>query len=271
MIKICRVDGCSIEIPIKRTMCGAHRHRWAKYGSYDEPKRFPDGIVKNCHIHGYLPRDKCTTRGTKRNDFRCKECVKQKTKNYNSRIGRDIKKKAPTDWFERTVVKTCSQHGDIGPNEVIYINDDNIRCKVCVREQARKTWKKHRLVNIARNRALKLKNDGYKESSRNSYLKRVYGITLIEYEIMHKKQNGLCMICSEPERVVCRKANKTRALAVDHKHGTKKVRGLLCASCNCMIGHAKDSINILMSAIEYLRVNEDGSSESKPTNPRYST
>lgn len=39
---------------------------------------------------------------------------------------------------------------------------------------------------------------------------------------------------------------------VDHDHETGKVRGLLCNSCNVMLGHSKDDVAILQKGIEYL-------------------
>jgi Recombination endonuclease VII len=40
---------------------------------------------------------------------------------------------------------------------------------------------------------------------------------------------------------------------VDHNHKTKKFRGILCNSCNSILGFSKDQIKVLNSAILYLR------------------
>lgn len=58
---------------------------------------------------------------------------------------------------------------------------------------------------------------------RERTLKR-YGITPRQYARMLEMQGGRCAIC--------RKRPKTRRLAVDHDHQTKRVRGLLCMRCN---------------------------------------
>lgn len=61
-------------------------------------------------------------------------------------------------------------------------------------------------------------------SSRNSKLKRAYGITSDQYDQMLKEQNGVCRLCFRPP--------KTHRLSVDHCHKTGRVRGLLCIACN---------------------------------------
>ena len=46
-------------------------------------------------------------------------------------------------------------------------------------------------------------------------------------------------------------------LHIDHCHSSGKVRGLLCLKCNAFIGLAKENINTLVSAIEYLKEAND--------------
>lgn len=85
------------------------------------------------------------------------------------------------------------------------------------------------------------------ERYRNKNLKRKYGIDTIEYDRMLKSQDGKCKICGTD-----RPGIKGRRFAVDHNHVTGEVRGLLCLRCNLLIGHAKDDIQILQKAMEYL-------------------
>jgi hypothetical protein len=77
-------------------------------------------------------------------------------------------------------------------------------------------------------------------------IKRKYGITVYEYNELFEKQCGCCAICGIHQE------DLKRALAVDHNHTTKEVRGLLCPKCNAILGYANDSINILISATDYL-------------------
>lgn len=74
-----------------------------------------------------------------------------------------------------------------------------------------------------------------------------YGITVDEYRKMEAKQNRCCAICGGK--------NGLRSLGVDHDHETKKVRGLLCNSCNSGLGMFKDNIKLLAKAIVYLEDN----------------
>lgn len=77
-------------------------------------------------------------------------------------------------------------------------------------------------------------------------LMRFYGITVAFYNELSAKQNDRCACCSR------HKSEFKRRLHVDHKHGTKIIRGLLCTLCNPLIGYAKESIENLQLAAVYL-------------------
>ena len=90
---------------------------------------------------------------------------------------------------------------------------------------------------------------------RNHDLKSNHGITLKEYNILFKKQHGLCAICKQKETDKD-KNKKTRSLAVDHDHKTEKIRGLLCGRCNKGLGVFKDDIKLFKEIIKYLGYNQ---------------
>jgi hypothetical protein len=79
---------------------------------------------------------------------------------------------------------------------------------------------------------------------RTTWLEKTYGITERDYNRMHEAQDGRCAIC--------RRAKK---LHVDHHHGSGKVRGLLCNTCNMGLGSFQDDVSLLAVASTYLQEN----------------
>lgn len=79
----------------------------------------------------------------------------------------------------------------------------------------------------------------------NSHLKRLYGISLVDYNLMLEDQDYKCAICFKIEI-------DGRAFSVDHNHQTGKIRGLLCHHCNRGLGQFKESTIIIEQAIKYL-------------------
>lgn len=81
----------------------------------------------------------------------------------------------------------------------------------------------------------------------NVKLKCVYGISLSEKIERSAQCGGRCQSCGD--------LTGLDALVVDHCHSTGKVRGLLCSSCNKMLGFAFDSTARLHLAAAYLEEN----------------
>lgn len=81
---------------------------------------------------------------------------------------------------------------------------------------------------------------------RDEALRANYGITLLDYELMLEAQGGRCAVCGlRPEQ-------SQRALAVDHCHRTRMIRGILCQLCNTGLGSFRDEPERLRRAAEYL-------------------
>ena len=93
------------------------------------------------------------------------------------------------------------------------------------------------------------KTDVGKECNRKTKLRKHYNMTIEQYDSILKEQNNCCKICSTHE------SEFNKRLAVDHCHTTGKIRGLLCMACNILLGKAKDNINTLNNAIDYLNNN----------------
>jgi protein-arginine kinase activator protein McsA len=82
----------------------------------------------------------------------------------------------------------------------------------------------------------------------NRRLRKSYNLTLDELKSMHHSQNKKCKICGD----VYEDVSKHGGLYIDHCHSSGKVRGLLCAKCNQLLGACRDDVAILQSAIDYL-------------------
>lgn len=63
-----------------------------------------------------------------------------------------------------------------------------------------------------------------------------------------KSHNGLCDICGEESKDLVHPE-----LHLDHCHATGNVRGRLCNRCNAGLGQFRDSPELLIRAIEYLK------------------
>lgn len=106
------------------------------------------------------------------------------------------------------------------------------------------------------NRARRATNSAKAHARR---LVTVYGITADEYDRILEVQNGRCAIC-------VRASGLRKRLSVDHDHAQaildghaeesgcpECVRGLLCSTCNKMLGHGRDDPEFFHRAAEYLR------------------
>ena len=81
---------------------------------------------------------------------------------------------------------------------------------------------------------------------RRRTLKRRYGISLEQYDEMLAAQGGTCVCGRTPESC------PHGVLHVDHDHKTNRVRGLLCPSCNRVLGLVQDRPDLLRALAEYL-------------------
>lgn len=115
-------------------------------------------------------------------------------------------------------------------------------CLDCSRSRV-KEWRKQNPDK----RAIQVKRENGKKYTINKHLWSKYGITHIEYDQMLFAQDGLCKICKRHH------TEFSKRLSVDHCHTTGKIRGLLCSSCNLVLGFAQDDVETLSQAIKYLK------------------
>jgi hypothetical protein len=116
-------------------------------------------------------------------------------------------------------------------------------CITCSNVRA-KRWKQanHQRINQRRAEARK---DG---RLRAETLSQRYGLTIDSHAALLEEQGHTCKICKEPARL----------LHVDHCHVTGKVRGILCIKCNTGLGHFRDDVELLKTAIAYLESSRNG-------------
>lgn len=90
--------------------------------------------------------------------------------------------------------------------------------------------------------------DKNKLAQRKNILKRVYGLTLEDFDEILKSQDYKCAICEMPQILTFHKT-----LSVDHNHNSGKVRGLLCSNCNFGLGAFKEEQSLFQKAMNYLK------------------
>jgi hypothetical protein len=78
-------------------------------------------------------------------------------------------------------------------------------------------------------------------------IKRLYHLTIQEWEDLFASQNGVCALCGLPPY-------PNERLAVDHNHTTNKVRGLVHRNpCNLVIGYVEKYPTHCIDAVKYLQ------------------
>ena len=194
-------------------------------------------IIKVCKKHGDLTENDAHKEKSKRCKsgfmWRCNRCKLEKDRRWKKDNWEQHKESAST---ARDESRRLYREGktDVIPKANLWIKNDR-----ATNPEKYKEWAK-----IGRERLGPLRS--VREIS------RVRGMTAEEYYEIEGRQQGLCAICCKEETRKSRNGGISR-LCLDHNHSTGQVRELLCHACNQVIGHSKESIEILLSAIEYLK------------------
>jgi hypothetical protein len=105
-----------------------------------------------------------------------------------------------------------------------------------VRANSRRYYEKNSdKISLRRDRALE----------RAYRLRRLYGVSPAEVDIMLRAQSNKCCVCKK-------EFSSKKPPNIDHCHGTKNIRGILCNQCNQALGLLNDSQDALRAANEYL-------------------
>lgn len=124
------------------------------------------------------------------------------------------------------------------------------KCKPCERKRRNGYANIYREKNREEIRAKDRERNKLRPNrSRGSMLKRLYGITIPQFDEMLIKQKHLCAICGFKHD----ESKKSTKLHIDHCHKSKRVRSLLCSRCNKGLGHFKDNPKLIEAAIQYLK------------------
>lgn len=99
-----------------------------------------------------------------------------------------------------------------------------------------------------------LNKERVSQRNRIRHLKLNYNLTYLQYLEKTVNQKNCCAVCNKPEHRLL-KTGDIKPLSVDHNHITGEIRGLLCNDCNSLLGFAKENVEILQSAINYLNRN----------------
>jgi hypothetical protein len=130
------------------------------------------------------------------------------------------------------------------------------QCRICRLESTRnwvennrERWNELHREWIAKNpeKAKAINSRVYKKSGnlwhKERDLRKLYGITLEQFDSMLADQANACAVCGEDLVVPC----------VDHCHSTGKVRKILCPACNKGLGMFRDNPETLAKAAQYVR------------------
>lgn len=160
-----------------------------------------------------------------------------KTKNFTDGICKICRNESNKNWRRKTL-----KNVKLYQRENLIAMGSNI-CHVCEVIKPLSAFTKSNHVNTGYHNTCK---NCKSISNKNAKLKQYYGVNLDDYNKMIFKQENACKICKV-------KFTNIGDACVDHNHDTKDVRGLLCQSCNRGIGLLKDNIQVLYSAIRYLK------------------
>ena len=145
-----------------------------------------------------------------------------------------ISKRGGKRLYLSTYCRTCHQIVNKLDNQIWHSNNHE-RDAEKARERTRKWYRNHPEANQAK---------GWKD-----HLWQRFGITPEQYDSLVRKQEGKCAVCGK----IPGGSGRSRRLIVDHDHKRGKVRGLLCYSCNNMIGYLETYPELLPLIEDYLK------------------
>lgn len=151
--------------------------------------------------------------------------------------------------------KDCSQPN---PQDLSRFHKDKTKkdgrasyCRTC----AGKNSEKHRTKDLTKSNRIKRQWAINNTDKVKIAEIRKYNLTLEQFQVLYKSQNGCCSGCKRHQ------SELKRAMDIDHDHTCcpgnyscgKCIRGLLCSSCNTTLGRVRDNPEILLNLALYLK------------------
>lgn len=68
-----------------------------------------------------------------------------------------------------------------------------------------------------------------------------YNLNRKQQLALHESQEGKCALCEKSVKMFSGAEERSSCGYVDHSHATKKVRGILCHSCNTVLGYFENN------------------------------
>jgi hypothetical protein len=115
-------------------------------------------------------------------------------------------------------------------------------CRPCYSKKVNKRYLSQRAIYSKKRR--EANPELFRKRQRATSLKRLYGMSENDYQKLLILQNGQCGLCG--------KFSNSKRLSVDHCHQTGKIRGLVCPSCNFLLGYIEKYWQLLDKAKIYL-------------------
>lgn len=201
--------------------------------------------MKTCHVCKVTkPLDEFhkASKSPDGRQYRCKPCAISAARR-RARDNPEAKREADKKYRQSEKYKANRKERREGPQ------------RERILEQKRESWYRNHESNLERLRERQLdpefqarQRERYARWRKNNprgnrkwQLEYFYGLTLDQWDEMVLAQEGRCAICELPAELV-----------VDHCHDSKKVRALLCGTCNSGLGHFKDDPARMRAAAVYI-------------------
>ncbi len=228
------------------------------FSEFGKDSRCHDG--KNIYCQDCIRAKGTACRAKHREEVKVRQWVKRNLRKYRRRI---ISKRVLVAGKRRCTWCGLEKSFDEFSNQKKGRHGKRPRCRDCISILSAAYWVENRKrMNAHRRQQRDADLEYFRQKARqwvqaNPGLRRKHvlasrhGITPEIYEGIAEMQGGVCAICKRSE--TANQQGDVPTLTVDHDHKTGEIRGLLCGTCNSMLGMAHDDTDRLEAGAAYLR------------------